>query len=75
MQGMYLFLSLTSWKIIRRMSWVEVPMPAEVIQLINSQALKSTSISLESEIKTGGILLEDDNIDIDMNHMYLLRGW
>ena len=38
-------------------------MPAEVIQLINSQALKSTSISLESEIKIGGILLDDDNID------------
>ena len=63
MQGTYLFLSLTSWKIIRRRSWVEVPMPAEVIQLINSQALKSTTISLESEIKIGGIILDDDNVD------------
>ena len=38
-------------------------MPAEVIQLINSQALKSTTILLESEIKIGGILLDDDNVD------------
>ena len=35
MQGTYLILSHTSWKIIRRRSWVKVPIPAEVIELIN----------------------------------------
>ena len=38
-------------------------MSAEVIKLINSQALKSSSISLEFEIKIGGIPLDDDYTD------------
>jgi len=65
MQGTYLFLSLT-WKIIlasRRRSWVEVPMPAEVIELINAQTLKTTSITMQSEIKIGGILLDENYVD------------
>jgi hypothetical protein len=38
-------------------------MPAEVFELINVQALKSTSITMHLEIKIGGILLDDNNID------------
>ena len=63
LQGTYLFMSLTSWKIIRRRSWVEMPMPAEVIELINRQALKTSNITSESEIKIGNITLNDDIID------------
>jgi hypothetical protein len=38
-------------------------MPAEVIELINTQALKTTSITMQSEIKIGGITLNEDDVD------------
>ena len=63
MQGTYLFLSLTSWKIIRRRSWVEMPLPAEVIELINAQALKTNKASLESSIGIGDVTISDEDID------------
>ena len=71
MQGTYLFLCLTSWKIIE--SWVEDPMPAEVIELINVQALKTTSITLQSEIKIGGILLDENDVDEYEPHVPVQR--
>jgi len=40
-----------------------MPMPAEVIELINRQALKTSNITSESEIKIGNITLNDDIID------------
>ena len=68
MQGTYLFLSLTSWKIIRRRSWVEMPMPAEVIELINAQPLKSNKATFESSIGIGDITISDDFINENEPH-------
>ena len=35
LQGTYLFLRLLTWKIIIRRAWVEMPLPGEVLGLIN----------------------------------------
>jgi hypothetical protein len=43
-QGTYLFMSLLTWKMIKRRTWVEMPLPGEVIDFINLKAL-STSIT------------------------------
>ena len=47
MQGIYLFMTLLTWKIIRRRTWVEMPLPGEVIGLINHKALAGESIKSE----------------------------
>jgi len=40
-----------------------MPMPAEVIELINAQALKSNKATLESNIGIGDITISDEYID------------
>lgn len=37
-QGGYRFLSLTSWRVVTRRAWTELPMPQEIIDLLNSKA-------------------------------------
>lgn len=49
-QGGYKFLSLTSWKVITRKSWTPMPMPAEVIGVVNAHALE--------ERRKGGLLVD-----------------
>jgi hypothetical protein len=59
LQGTYLFMSLTTWKTIRRRTWVEMPMPGEVIDLINRKALSSTPITSEVEMRIGENIIDD----------------
>ena len=58
-QGTYLFMSLLTWKMIKRRTWVEMPLPGEVIDFINRKALSSTSITSDVEIRLGDKIIED----------------
>jgi hypothetical protein len=60
LQGTYLFMSLLTWKTIRRRTWVEMPLPGEVIDFINRKALSSTSITSDVEIRIGENVIGDD---------------
>jgi hypothetical protein len=59
MQGTYLFMSLLTWKVIRRRAWVEMPLPKEVIDLINRNALSNTVITSDCEVKLGNNIIDD----------------
>lgn len=37
LQGTYKFLSLTTWRILRRRSWTSLPVPQEVVKVINDK--------------------------------------
>ena len=43
-QGGWVFLNITSWKLIRRRSWKALPMPASVISLIETKAIKERAL-------------------------------
>jgi hypothetical protein len=38
LQGAYNFMSLSTWKVIKRRSWTALPMPEHVVQIINRKA-------------------------------------
>jgi len=50
-QGTYLFMSLLTWKTLKRRTWVEMPLPGYVIDFINRKALISTSVTSDVEIR------------------------
>ena len=58
-QGTYLFMSLLTWKTIKRRKWAEMLLPGEIIYFINCKALSSTSILLDVEIRLGDKIIED----------------
>jgi hypothetical protein len=60
LQGTYLFLSLLTWKIIRRRTWVEMPLPGEVIGLINRKALSGEPTTSEVSIGVGNHVINED---------------
>jgi uncharacterized protein Yka (UPF0111/DUF47 family) len=62
-QGAYDFMSLSTWKIIRRRSWNVLPIPREIIDLINLKAqMDSKALNLkDASFKLG---LQNQAIDI-----------
>ena len=60
MQGTYLFMSLLTWKVIRRRTWVEMPLPGEVIDFINRKALSSTRITSDIKMRVGNNIISSD---------------
>lgn len=57
-QGSYNFLSLVTWKVIRRRSWTVVPIPTEVINLING---KATGVMQVEDVLPLQLQPEDEN--------------
>ena len=64
LQGTYLFLSLATWKILKRRQWVEMPIPQDVINLINNRAEKVRGVSITSEMRMGGSTIGEESEDI-----------
>ena len=60
LQGTYLFMSLLTWKTIRRRTWIEMPLPAEIIDFINRKALSSTSMTSDVEMRMGDKIIGND---------------
>jgi hypothetical protein len=58
-QGTYLFMSLLTWKTIRRRTWIEIPLPGEVIDLIDRKALRGTSITSDVDMRIGNSIIDD----------------
>jgi hypothetical protein len=60
LQGSYHFMSLSTWEVVKRRTWKVLPMPMEVIGILNRRAMGG---------RGGGIDMEDDlEIDIENNH-------
>jgi hypothetical protein len=53
LQGGYNFLNLSTWKLVRRRSWKDLPMPTEVINMMNAKARGDTGVYLEMEAGEG----------------------
>jgi len=85
-QGSYNFLSLRTWKVIKRKTWVSIPMPQHVIDMLNKKAqedaenLKKKGVNylLEYEddpLNQGEIIenpvLELENEETDANEVNL----
>jgi hypothetical protein len=64
LQGTYLFLSLATWKILKRRQWVEMPIPQDVINLINNRAEKVGGVSITSEMRMGDTAIGEESEDI-----------
>ena len=64
-QGAYLFMSLLTWITIMRRTWVDMPLPGEVIDFIYRKALSSTSITSDVEIRLSDKIIEDGLIYMD----------
>lgn len=66
-QGSYNFLSLDTWRVIKRRAWTVLPMPKEVIQLINAKAEEEyrlvKSVRMEEAIFRLGLRDIADEID------------
>eukprot|EP01040_Poterioochromonas_malhamensis_P009801 gene9801-biopygen1902 len=65
MQGAYKFLSLDTWKVIVRRSWTELPIPNDVLRLINSKT-EDVDVGVDVEVDVGGnaagdLVNEDDH--------------
>ncbi len=65
MQGAYKFLSLDTWKVIVRRSWTELPIPNDVLRLINSKT-EDVDVGVDAEDNVGGnaaldLVKEDDH--------------
>jgi hypothetical protein len=48
-QGGYIFVSLATWSVIRRRSWTSLPIPKEIIDLVNSKVKEELELEEESE--------------------------
>jgi hypothetical protein len=60
-QGTYYFLSLTTWRVIKRRSWTPLPMPEEVIKLLNAKAdQEKIGLSRTPTFKLGSQELPDE---------------
>jgi hypothetical protein len=42
-QGGYYFLCLSSWRILARRAWTQLPMPSHIVELLNSKAIEEAS--------------------------------
>lgn len=68
-QGSYNFLSLKTWKVVKRRSWVGLPMPDVVIELLNKKAnddiafLKQKGVVFELENDDQPGILDDQPVD------------
>ena len=62
-------MSFLTWKTIRRRTWIEMPLPAEIIDFINRKALSSTSMTSDVEMRMGDIVGNDltymDETEVD----------
>jgi hypothetical protein len=57
-QGSYNFLSLKTWKIVKRRAWTRLPMPTHVVEMLNKKASEDIA-----DLKRKGIVFEVDNED------------
>ena len=60
-QGSYNFLSLKTWRVIKRKTWISIPMPQHVIEMLNEKAMKDVK-----SLKKDGIRFQleyDDDPD------------
>lgn len=55
-QGSYNFLSLKTWKVVKRRAWTTLPMPTHVIELVNKKAADDIA-----ELKRKGVVFELDD--------------
>ncbi len=65
MQGAYKFLSLDTWKVIVRRSWTELPIPNDVLRVINSKT-EDIDVGVDVDDDVGGnaagdLVNEDDH--------------
>jgi hypothetical protein len=60
MQGTDLFMSLLTWKVIRRRNWVEMPLAGEIIDLINRKVLSGASTSSDVNIRVGNNMIDEE---------------
>jgi len=51
-------MSLLTWKMIKRITWVEMQLPGDVIDFVNRKALSNTSITSDVEIRLGDKIIE-----------------
>eukprot|EP00975_Prorocentrum_lima_P030772 6458618-Prorocentrum_lima.AAC.1 len=42
-QGSYRFLNLSTWRLVTRRSWTALPIPREVVEMINNRAIEERS--------------------------------
>ena len=64
LQGTYLFLSLATWKILKRRQWVKMPIPQDVINFINKWAENVGGVSITSEMRMGGSAIGEESEDV-----------
>lgn len=61
-QGTYNFVSLLTWKVIKRRSWTKLPMPTEVIATLNKRALgERKRVDGRLLVRLGGKEIPDDD--------------
>lgn len=65
-QGSYNFLSLKTWRVIKRKTWVSVPMPQHVIELLNQKA-KEDVANLKKKGVNYQLEYDDDPLNVDEN--------
>ena len=64
-QGTYNFLSLKTWRVVKRRSWTTLPMPQEVIDMLNRKAeQEKIGLARTPTFKLGSRDLPDDD-DVD----------
>jgi len=68
LQDSYLFTSLTTWKDIKRRSWTNLTMPAEIINLINGRASRDgNEMDVNVEMRIRGYPIDEVINDQDHN--------
>jgi hypothetical protein len=68
LQGSYLFMSLTTWKVIKHRSWTNLLMPAENINLINGRAARDgNKMDVNVKMRIGFYLFDEVINDQDYN--------
>jgi len=68
-QGKYLLKSLMTWKVICRKNRIEMTLSWEVIDFINRQALNSTKITSDIEMRVGNNIIGDNSICEEMQEI------
>jgi hypothetical protein len=65
LQGTYNFLSLKTWRVVKRRSWTSLPMPQEVVDMLNHRAeQEKIGLARTPTFKLGSRdLPEDDEVD------------
>jgi hypothetical protein len=64
LQAGYNFLSLTTWKVTQRRSWVKLPMPGHVIGLINAK------VDAERKVQPGQLVFA-----LEQQRYIMLKRW